>query len=283
MKRLPTIKVLYEDDNYLAVNKPDGLIVHSDGRTVEPSLVDWILKNRPEIRGVGESAGGNIESRIQNLETENKKSGLEVSNPDSIITARTEQTLVRSGGQIPDSTQERPGIVHRIDRDTSGVVVIAKNQIAFGCLKKRFQKKEVRKIYHTFVYGEIKQDHGWIDRPIGRSKNDFRRWTAERGTRGEMREAITYYFVLKRGKGLTFLEIQPKTGRTHQIRVHLKAIGHPVVCDKLYAPQKETALGFERLALHAKSIEFIDQGGKKIFVEAPYPKDFKSAIKKFGL
>lgn len=259
MKKLPVIKILYEDDNYLAINKPAGLIVHSDGRTAESSLVDWIMKNRPEIKGVGESWTLNAEQQKRREES----------------------------GELADSESDsnvllRPGIVHRIDRDTSGVVVIAKNPLAFGYLKKRFQKKDVRKIYHTFVYGDVKQDHGWIDRPIGRSKNDFRRWTAERGTRGELRDALTYYSVLKKAEGFTFLEIQPKTGRTHQIRVHLKAIGHPVVCDKLYAPQKESALGFKRLALHAKSIEFTGPDGEKILIEAPYPKDFASAVKDFS-
>lgn len=175
----------------------------------------------------------------------------------------------------------RPGIVHRIDRETSGVIVVAKNDHAFGFLKKQFKKREVRKIYHVFVYGEMKQSDGWIDRPIGRSKNDFRRYTAERGVRGEIREALTYYRVLEKRNGITFAEIQPKTGRTHQIRVHLKAIGYPVVADTLYAPKKDPVLGFTRTALHARSIEFRDLENKVVKVEAPYPEDFERGIQEF--
>ncbi|MDE1988808.1 MAG: RNA pseudouridine synthase, partial [Patescibacteria group bacterium] len=130
-----------------------------------------------------------------------------------------------------------------------------------------------------FVYGEMKDDEGIIDRPIGRSKKDFRQWSAQRGARGMMREAITHYKVMARNRGFSFVEAIPKTGRTHQIRVHFKAINHPIVSDSLYAPKKEKALGFERLALHAYSIEFNSLDEKKIKVEAPYPEDFKKALK----
>ncbi len=259
------IPILFESDDFLAVNKPAGLIVHHDGRTKEPALVDWIVEKYPELKDVGEPMGQDKEYGIKNMETEEDSDFI----PDSTF-------------KIPNSIAIlRPGIVHRIDRDTSGVLLIAKNQHAFGYLKKQFQKRAIRKIYHAFVYGELKQDHGWIERPIGRSKNDFRRWTAERGVRGEMREARTFYAVLERKHGLTFVEVQPKTGRTHQIRVHFKAISHPVVCDKLYAPRRECLLGFGRTALHARSIAFTDLGGKKITVEAPYPEDFIEAIKQF--
>ncbi len=174
---------------------------------------------------------------------------------------------------------ERSGIVHRIDRETSGVMLVAKNQEAFICLKKQFQNREIEKIYHTFVWGEMKDDEGIINRPIGRSKRDFRQWSAQRGARGAMREAITYYKVITKNGGFTFVEAMPKTGRTHQIRVHFKAINHPIVCDSLYASKKEKALGFERLALHSRSIEFSLLDGKLLKVVAPYPEDFERAFK----
>lgn len=173
---------------------------------------------------------------------------------------------------------ERSGIVHRIDRETSGVMLIAKNQEAFIHLKKQFQDRKIEKIYHTFVWGEMKDDEGIINRPIGRSKRDFRQWSAQRGARGVMREAITHYKVVTKNGGFSFVEVMPKTGRTHQIRVHFKAINHPIVCDSLYASKKEKALGFERLALHSRSIEFGLLGGKQIKVEAPYPEDFEKAL-----
>lgn len=185
----------------------------------------------------------------------------------------------------------RSGIVHRLDRETSGVIVLAKTQESFLNLKKQFQERTIEKIYNTFVFGALKEKTGIIDRPIGKSRSDFRKWSAQRGARGELRTAITYYKVIKNSKDFSFVEVSPKTGRTHQIRVHFKAINHPIVCDKLYAPKRkpvqkhdglsEATLGFERLALHAKFLSFSLVNGEKITVEAPLPKDFKRALKFF--
>lgn len=166
----------------------------------------------------------------------------------------------------------RPGIVHRLDRDTSGVILIAKNQEAFLFLKEQFQKRLINKTYHTFVYGSVKKDHETIDRPIGRSRSDFRMWSATRGARGEMREAVTEYKTLLRTDQTSFLEVKPKTGRTHQIRVHMKAIQHPVVCDGLYAPKLPCLLGLTRLALHASVIEGKLPRGGILRLKRPYQK-----------
>jgi len=168
----------------------------------------------------------------------------------------------------------RPGIVHRLDKDTSGVMLVAKTQKAFEFLKQQFQEHTINKIYHAFVLGEVKNDSDVIDRPIGRSNKDFRMWSAQRGARGELRDAITEYTVLKRTKDWSFVEARPKTGRTHQIRVHFKAIHHPIVADPLYAPKGSEILGFKRLALHAYSIEFALLDGTMKQVTAPYPEDF---------
>ena len=109
-------------------------------------------------------------------------------------------------------------------------------------------------------------------------------WSAHSSARGTLRDAITEYRMLGFKDGFSFVEARPRTGRTHQIRVHFKALNHPVVADPLYAPQSEKRmLGFKRLALHSKSIEFNLPGGKRITVEAPYPADFKNAIKKLGM
>ncbi|MBX4187485.1 MAG: RluA family pseudouridine synthase [Candidatus Doudnabacteria bacterium] len=238
------IEILFEDDNYVGVNKPAGLIVHADGKTEEPSLVDWILEKYPEMKEVGEAW----------------------LNPEG-------QTIYR------------PGIVHRLDRETSGVLVIAKNQKSFEDLKKQFQERETEKIYNAFVYGVMDEEDGVIDRAIGKSNKDFRMWSAQRGARGELRDAITVYKVLKTSKqegGLSYLEVSPKTGRTHQIRVHLKAINHPVIGDSLYAPKRDFALGFKRLALHARSLTFKTLEKKEITIEAPLPEDFERGLKELG-
>lgn len=246
MKLLSDISIIFEDEAILVINKPAGLSVHPDGRTERETLVDWILLNRKEMAGVGEP-------------------------------------LVLSNG----TTIDRPGIVHRLDRETSGILMLAKTPQAFTFFKRAFQKRKMRKEYHAFVYGDVPKEFGTIDRPIGRSRTDFRRWSAEPKSRGELRDAETYYEVVQRGVhggiDATFVRVLPKTGRTHQIRVHFKAIGHPVVADALYAPKHPKLLGFNRLALHARSLEFTHQSGELLILEAPYPKDFEQALEIFKL
>ncbi|MBI2086807.1 MAG: RluA family pseudouridine synthase [Candidatus Zambryskibacteria bacterium] len=237
--------ILYEDKDILVINKPAGLIVHPDGRTKESSVSDWFAKKYPEAKNVGEP--------IQ----------------------------LSSGQEV-----ERPGVVHRIDRETSGVLILAKTKEGHTYLKEQFQNREIEKTYHLFVYGNVKDDRGTIDLPSGRSTGDFRKWSAKKGgTRGEIREAVTEFKVLKRSPdGLaTFIEAKPKTGRTHQIRVHFQALHHPVVVDSLYAKNKPKLLGFERLALHARKITFKGMKGEEITAEAPYPEDFQKALKTLGL
>lgn len=251
--KAPEPSVLFENKHILILNKPAGLVVHSDGKTEEPTLCDWIVRHYPKTKGVGEPGKA-------------------------------------ANGAIID----RPGIVHRLDRETSGVIVIAKTQDSFEELKKQFQEREVKKLYNTIVWGLVKDDKGTIDRPIGRSKTDFRKWSAGRFARGELRTAVTEYEVLARKENpadyrllgkipeeFTFLQIYPKTGRTHQIRVHFKAIHHPVVGDDLYAENHPNALGFKRLALHARYIKIEDLDGKVIEAEAPLPADFMAALKVF--
>lgn len=234
------IKILYEDRDVLVVDKPSGLMVHKDGRGTDHTLVDWVMENRPEIVDVGE------EQYLQN------------------------------GEKI-----KRPGIVHRLDRETSGVLIIAKTQESFLYLKNQFKNREVEKTYRAFVYGSFSEDkkEGVIDKPIGRSASDFRKWSAEYGAKGELREAITHYKVLNQNENFAYLELKPKTGRTHQIRVHLKSVGHPVIGDGLYAKGKKYELGFDRLALHAFSLKFNNLAGGEVLVEAPLPQEFKNAEK----
>ncbi len=248
MKKIEKLDILYEDKDIVAVNKPTGIVVHPDGKSKGPFLTDWIIKNYPKTKNVGEKI-------------ETKEYGI----------------------------IERPGIVHRLDRDTSGVILIAKTKKGHACLKEQFQDRTLIKKYLAFVYGEIKDQYGIINRPIGRSPKDFRRWSATRGARGEMRDAETWYNVFSYRSGFSFVEVEPKTGRTHQIRVHFKAINHPIVSDGLYASERfvdsqpEDNLGFKRNALHAYSIDFTNTLGKRVLVKAPIPKDFIKALKELGI
>ena len=254
------IKVLYEDSNILAIDKPSGILVHPDQRSKAKTILDLLSKKYPKME-----------------------------------------------------------IVHRLDKETSGVMLLAKNRKAHEFLKKQFMARTVKKIYIAIVSGSVKNDRGVINRPIGRSPADFRRYSATRGARGEMREAITQYKVLKRflittpepllnkegrkasppakgerpkaeGVNFTYLEVRPKTGRTHQIRVHMKYLNHPVVGDELYNPGGAIPLpslplrkGEEkrggRMMLHALSIEFRNLNGKIVKIESPLPKIFKHFAK----
>ena len=237
---MKNIKILFEDKNIVAIDKPSGISVHPDGRTSEKTITDWVLKNYPKLKGVGEPVTFN-EKEI-----------------------------------------DRPGIVHRLDKETSGVLIIVKNKEAFAYYKKQFMDRAIKKVYLALVSGSMKYDHGFINKSIGRSPNDFRKRLAGRGARGELREAVTEYKVIKKikisGKPFTLVEIRPKTGRTHQIRVHMKYLNHPVVCDSLYAPKEYCPKDFKRLMLHAKSIEFENQKGKKIKIEASSPKEFEKYL-----
>ncbi len=235
-------EIIYEDDSVLVLNKPAGLVVHGDGKTQEKTLCDWVLEEYPDMENVGEP----------------------IDTGDEII--------------------KRPGIVHRLDRETSGVIILAKTQDSFEFLKEQFQNRHVEKIYSAVVWGNIKNDKGIIDAPIGRHGKDFRQWSATRGARGQLREAITEYTVLSRfeedGEKFVLVEVRPKTGRTHQIRVHMKYLNNPLVGDMLYAENRPYVLGFERVALHARSMTIeIPEKGKKSF-EAPYPEDFMDLLAK---
>lgn len=237
---LDHVEIIYESKDIVAINKPAGIVVHPDGKNPNETLVDWILEKFPESADVGEPI------------------------------------------EIGDSKILRPGIVHRLDKDTSGVMLIAKTKEGFECLKKQFQERTIQKNYHAFVYGNIREELTIIDKPIGRSSKDIRKWTSMRDARGQMRDALTLVRVLARGNSngeiFTYIEAEPKTGRTHQIRVHLRAVERPIVCDSLYAPNRECILGFGRLALHARQISFFDTDGERVTVEADFPEDFEKAI-----
>ncbi len=230
--------VLYEDSDVIVVNKPAGLIVHSDGRTKEPSVVEWILEKYPALKDVGEPW----------------------TSPQGEI--------------VP-----RPGIVHRLDRTTSGVMIIAKTPEAHAFLKQQFQGRTIEKVYDAIVYGHPKEDGGVIEMEIGRTKTDPRRWSSQRGKKGKLRTAITEWNVLARGvdpetgEKIAHMEVRPKTGRTHQIRVHLKAIHHPIVSDHLYAQGKPQLFGLTRPALHARSLTLTLPSGERRTFIAPMPKE----------
>ncbi len=177
----------------------------------------------------------------------------------------------------------RPGIVHRLDKDTSGVMVVAKNDLAFQNLVNQFKEHQIRKDYLTLVYGKEKPKKGKIIAPINRDYHDRRKMTISGIGKGK--EAETEYEVKEYFDGYTLLGVFPKTGRTHQIRVHLNSIGYPVIGDKTYRPKQNFAnrareLGLTRQFLHADSISFVMPGGKnrKKFI-APLAGDLQEVLR----
>ena len=181
----------------------------------------------------------------------------------------------------------RPGIVHRLDRDTSGVIAAAKNEIAHLSLAEQLKSRTFARIYNAVVFGDMKEDCGVIDLPLGRSKKDFRKIAVYKTAEPEskIREAITHYNVLERfffkNNSYSLLEVQLETGRTHQIRVHLAHLGRPVVGDSVYGLEhinKHFAFLCGQ-CLHSKTIEFIHPiSGENIRVDSELPEHFQKVL-----
>ena len=208
----------------------------------------------------------------------NKEKGMVVhpgnGNPDktlaNAILARCRDSLSGIGGEI------RPGIVHRIDKDTSGIIIVAKNDKSHLNISEQIKKHETKKTYLALVRGVIKENEATINMPIARDKNDRKKMAVNR----DGKEAITHFKVLKRFNGYTFLEIIIETGRTHQIRVHLSKIGFPIVGDTTYSNGKNP-FGVEGQMLHAYKIKFKHPTtGNQVEYEAELPKYFKEILDK---
>ncbi|WP_191565699.1 RluA family pseudouridine synthase [Metabacillus idriensis] len=168
----------------------------------------------------------------------------------------------------------RPGIVHRIDKDTSGLLMVAKNDKAHESLVNQLVEKSVTRRYQAIVHGEIKHDKGTIDAPIGRDKQDRQSMTV---TNEHSKDAVTHFHVLERFEGYTLIECQLETGRTHQIRVHMKYIGFPIVGDPKYGPKKTMKINGQ--ALHAGVLGFKHPStGEYLEFKAPLPAEFEAVI-----
>lgn len=168
----------------------------------------------------------------------------------------------------------RPGIVHRLDKDTSGLLVVAKNDTAHFFLARQFKDHKIDRTYDAFVRGVVQHEEGEIDEPVGRAFLSRKRIIIKPAGG---KPAVTYFRVKQRFAQATWLEIKPKTGRTHQIRVHLAHLGHPVLGDSLYGIK---AVGINRQALHASQLGFTHpQTKEKLHFEAPLPEDLKALVR----
>ena len=172
----------------------------------------------------------------------------------------------------------RPGIVHRIDMDTTGSLIICKNDKSHNFIAEQLKEHSITRKYHAICYGIIKEDSGTINKPIGRHPND-RKKMAINEKNGK--EAITHYKVLQRFQNYTYIECQLETGRTHQIRVHMSSIGHPLLGDEVYAPGRKHPYHLEGQTLHAKILSFVHPiTNEYIELDAPLPEYFENLLNK---
>ncbi|MGG5340692.1 RluA family pseudouridine synthase [Enterococcus sp. AZ192] len=217
------LDIVYEDDDVLVINKPQGMVVHPSAGHSQGTLVNALLYHIKDLSSIN--------------------------------------------GVI------RPGIVHRIDKDTSGLLMVAKNDHAHVALAEQLKDKTSLRKYVALVHGEISHDKGEINAPIGRSKNDRKMQAVIEGGK----PAVTHFEVLERFEGFTLVQLQLETGRTHQIRVHMKYIGYPVAGDPLYGPRK-TLKGNGQF-LHAQMLGFKHPTtGQMMVFEAPLPELFEKTL-----
>lgn len=231
------LDVMYEDNDLLVVNKPQGMVVHPAAGNPDGTLVNALLAH------CGDSLSG-------------------------------------IGGVL------RPGIVHRIDKDTSGLLIVAKNDAAHQRLAAQIKEHSFTRIYEAVVVGRLPDDKGTIDAPIGRhpvQRKKMAVFSPRAAAEGKaVKPAVTHYEVLTRYRGYTHIRVRLETGRTHQIRVHMASIGHPVAGDPVYGGGKQPAL-LQGQCLHARTIGFRHPAdGRYIELTAPLPPWFTAFLKSLG-
>jgi len=241
------MKIVYEDENLLVVEKPAGLVVHPGSGEHNETLVDWLKEKYPNMKNLN----------------------------------------------WPDP--ERAGIVHRLDKDTSGLIILAKNPEALERLQALFQSRNIKKSYQALIFGKLDKTKGEITGFIGRDPNARRQQTVKTihfdFEPGKVRDAKTSYRVIKAFRydnyDLTLVEATLETGRMHQIRVHFKSIGHPVIGDQIYnikhSRKVSKALGISRQFLHAYKLSFKNPlDGEDINIEIPLSVDLKNILAKLS-
>lgn len=266
------ISVIYEDEDILIADKPAGVTVNRAETTLnEETVQDWaekklVINNFSKRINLNESVA---ESSIKEKNDEN--------NFNNNQHAKTWDPVAEF--------YNRGGVVHRLDKETSGVLILAKNPEAFIALQKQFKERSVKKNYIALVHGKIVPGEGEISIPVGRLPWNRMRFGVVPGGRESVTlyKVITYYQDDGRKEFYSYVELLPKTGRTHQIRVHLKYLGYPIFADFLYAGRKTAKkdrkiLG--RVFLHASKISFIHpMSGKEMHFESPLPAELESVLK----
>lgn len=226
---MTTPSIIFENEDFFIINKPSGLVVHPFDGSNEDTLVGILHEKYPYLKEIQGTT-----FTLQN------------------------GTVVHLGG-----------IVHKLDRETSGIMVIAKNQKTQDTLRELFSSHKIKKVYLALVDGVIQPEAFRINAPLGRNKKDYKQVAFPKNPRGELRDAITDVMTLLRGNDITLVKLSPLTGRTHQLRAHMQHSGHPICGDKAYGSTKE----MPRIMLHAQTLSFIVNNQEYTF-EAPTPKEF---------
>jgi len=283
------IKIIYEDDDLLVINKPSGVVVNKSESAKEETIQNWAEKKLgifSEVVHVAQDARSDF-SKNQS----SRRSLSESLSRNKKLKSNKIQTAFSSfaNGQASENLDlefiNRGGIVHRLDKETSGILLIAKNPRSFLNLQNQFAERKVEKVYLALVHGEVKPESGEINVPVGRLSFNRKRFGVVAGGR----DSVTNYRVISNFKfpisneTLTLLKLSPKTGRTHQIRVHLKYFGHPVFSDPLYGGRKTARKDrkvLPRLFLHASEIFFLHpKTGKEVSFESKLPQKLEEFLK----
>lgn len=222
------LDILYEDEDFLVINKPKGMVVHPSAGHYSGTLVNALMYYcKDDLSGIN--------------------------------------------GVM------RPGIVHRIDMDTTGSLLVCKNDFSHQHIAQQLKEHSIRRVYHAIVHGVIEEEEGTVDAPIGRHPIERKKMSINYKNG---KEAVTHYKVIQRFKNYTYIQCQLETGRTHQIRVHMASIKHPLLGDQVYGPQKNP-FKLQGQSLHAKIIGIIHpRTNAYIEADAPLPEYFEKLLKK---
>jgi 23S rRNA pseudouridine1911/1915/1917 synthase len=210
-----------------------------------------------------------------------KPAGMVVHPASGHVTGTLVNAVLGHAPGLVTGNAERPGIVHRLDRDTSGLIVIAKTDASLKNLQRQFSSRAVHKIYLALVHGRVQVPEGRIEAPLARDPQDRKRFSVNDSPRA--REAVSVFRVGERLGDFTLLTVKPLTGRTHQIRVHLAFIRHPIVGDRIYGHKRDAALGLKRQFLHAWRLGFVHPlTGDALQFTSPLPNDLSEALGRAG-
>jgi len=244
----------------------------------EGDQIEVIIPEPREIDVVAQNLPIDIVYEDSDLLVINKARGMVVhpaaGNPDGTL---VNALMYHCGAELSGINGVlRPGIVHRLDKDTSGLMLVAKNDFAHNGLAEQIKEHSVRREYHTVVIGNLRDDYGTVSAPIGRHKTDRKKMAV---TESNSKDATTHFTVIERYPGFTYVSCLLETGRTHQIRVHMSHTGHPVVGDVLYGARDK--LGLVGQCLHSKNVTFVHpRTNEKMYFESELPDYFREILRK---